>query len=460
MTIPPVDLGVLDYFMTYGYTNPDKTIYQKIKKLSPAHTLTMQAGSGLKIERYWDIRFSPDFSVSEAEWEERIIDKLRESVKLRLVSDVPLGAFLSGGIDSGSVVALMASLMDQPVKTFSIGFADKEFNELPQAREVAKRYETDHHEMIVEPQSLDMLPLLVASYDEPFADTSAIPTYIVSKFARKHVTVALSGDGGDELFAGYEHYQKLMAIDSFHKWTGGSFVGINGFLHRHIPRKIKGNGLTYYLSRPRNSFAAYYGKWQESERSQAYLPKLWQELSGQQGETVKKQMLEKSLTKDFLSKMQEIDLRTWLTDDILTKVDRASMSNSLEVRVPILDHEFAELTFSIPSQFKIKGTTKKHIFKKAMRRLLPDSIISQPKRGFGVPLKSWFKQDLKDYFHDSLCSQDSELSQFFQSKFVEKLIADNSSGMRDLNQKLWPLVFLNEWLKGQKKKEFDNVLQR
>lgn len=448
---PPIDISVLDYYMAFGYTPGEKTIYQKIKKLPPAHTLTIHLNQEPKIERYWDIQFAPDYSIPEAEWEERILAKLKEAVKLRLISDVPLGAFLSGGIDSSSVVALMSEIMTQPVKTFSIGFAEEEFNELPQARLIADLYKTDHHEHIVEPESIDILPMLVSSYDEPFADSSAIPTYFVSKFAREHVTVALSGDGGDELFAGYDHYKKLARVQQFHHYTGGLMVTPIKILHQFMPMSMKGSGITYYLSRPRESFGAYFGKWQETERERAYQPDIWHQLNGDKGESIKKKILESSLSKDFISRMQEIDMRTWLVDDILTKVDRASMINSLEVRVPILDHEFAELTFKIPSELKLHNNTGKYIFKKAMKSHLPSQIISQRKKGFGVPLKKWFKKDLKDYLLQHLHSQSSPLNQYFNPAYIEKLVKDHETGMRDLNHKIWTLVFLNEWLIQQNK---------
>ncbi len=446
---PPIDMTVLDHYVAFGYTPADKTIFQQIRKLPPAHTLTIAPDQSPKIERYWDIRFTPDYTVTEPEWEERIVAKLKEAVKLRLISDVPLGAFLSGGIDSGSVVALMSGIMDQPVKTFSIGFAEAEFNELPQARLVAELYKTDHHEHIVEPESIDILPMLVNSYDEPFADSSAIPTYFVSKFAREHVTVALSGDGGDELFAGYDHYQKFARVRQFHQYTRGIFEEPLKVLHRFVPLSIKGNGITYYLSRPRESFGAYFGKWQETERAKAYQPGIWEQLNGDKGESVKKKILQSSSTPDFISRMQEIDMRTWLADDILTKVDRASMINSLEVRVPILDHEFAELTFTIPSKLKLHKNTGKYIFKKAMQPYLPTEIVHQPKKGFGVPLKKWFKKDLKDYLLQNIHSKSSPLNQYFNPLYIEKLVRDHEKGMRDLNHKIWTLVFLNEWLNQQ-----------
>jgi len=443
---PALDPEALDYYLTYGYTPVDATIYQSIKKLPPAHTLEVKVGEDLKISRYWDIHFKPDHSLTMEDWEDKLRHKLRESIRMRMISDVPLGAFLSGGIDSGSVVAMMAQESVQPVKTFSIGFAEKEFNELPMARLIAEKYGTDHHEQMVEPQSIDILATLVNCYDEPFGDSSAIPTYFVSKFAREHVTVALSGDGGDELFAGYDHYKKLKQIEQFHRRTGGLGTTAAGLLHRLIPRKIKGSGLSYYLSRPRESFPAYYGKWQETERAGMYRPDIWKHLHAKKGERIKEALLAASETSDFVSRLQEMDMRTWLVDDILTKVDRASMIHSLEVRVPILDHEFAELTFEIPSSLKLKGSQGKYIFRNAMRPLLPERILSGPKKGFGVPLKHWFKNDLRTYLQDTLLSNASPLNDYLNQSYIRKLIQDHETGMRDLNQKIWSLVFLHAWM--------------
>lgn len=454
--MPELNFDALDYYMAFGYTPSNQSIYNSIKKLPPAHTLTLSAGKEPLIKKYWDVCFEPDYSIQEAEWEARIIEKLKEAIKIRMISDVPLGAFLSGGIDSSAVVALMSELMDQPVKTFSIGFHEKEFNELPKARIIADRYQTDHHEHIVESQSIDILPKLINAYDEPFADSSAIPTYFVCEFARRHVTVALSGDGGDELFAGYDHYQKLNRVQNFHNITAGLFISPLRLLHSIIPTKVKGSGITYYMSRPRNSFAAYFGKMQETERAQIYRPEHWQNLKTR-GESIKKAILAATDGNEFISRIQEVDMHTWLVDDILTKVDRASMSNSLEVRVPILDHEFAELTFKIPHQFKLKGSSGKHIFKQALRPYLPKELLFQKKKGFGVPLKQWFKNDLKQYLQDQLMDPGNSIYQYLNYNYIKKLVHDHETGMRDLNHKIWTIVFLNEWLCQTKKGVLENA---
>lgn len=446
-----IDINVMDYYLTYGYTPIDETIYKKIKKLEPAHTLEIKAGGEPVIKRYWDINFEPDDSISEDEWCELIENKLKESIEMRMVSDVPLGAFLSGGIDSSSVVALMSQFSEQPIKTFSIGFKEAAFNELPYARDVAAMYKTDHHEKIVEPESIELLPKLVSAYDEPFADSSAIPTYYVSKFAREYVTVVLSGDGGDELFAGYDHYPMAHKIQKYNMLPDAISKNVFGALHRAIPAKVKGKGITYYLSRPKDSVSAYISKFHQTEREKLYKPNFWNAIKNNPSESYKEEILRAGSSKDLIFQMQELDIRTWLVDDILTKVDRVSMQNSLEARVPILDHEFAELSFKIPTKYKLKGKSTKYILKKAMRKYLPDSILFHKKQGFGVPLKLWFKSDLNDYMNDRLMSKNSPLYEFLEPTYVKKIIHDHQTGMRDFNFKIWTLLFLDEWLNQQPK---------
>ncbi|MEL6252796.1 MAG: asparagine synthase (glutamine-hydrolyzing) [Bacteroidota bacterium] len=446
-----IDINVMDYYLTYGYTPIDETIYKKIKKLEPAHTLEIKAGGEPVIKRYWDINFEPDDSITEDEWCELIENKLKEAIEMRMVSDVPLGAFLSGGIDSSSVVALMSQFSEQPIKTFSIGFKEAAFNELPYARDVAAMYKTDHHEKIVEPESIELLPKLVSAYDEPFADSSAIPTYYVSKFAREYVTVVLSGDGGDELFAGYDHYPMAHNIQKYNMLPDAISKNVFGALHRAIPAKVKGKGITYYLSRPKDSISAYISKFHQTEREKLYKPNIWDAIKNNPSESYKEEILRAGSSKDLIFQMQELDMRTWLVDDILTKVDRVSMQNSLEARVPILDHEFAELSFKIPTKYKLKGKSTKYILKKAMRKYLPDSILFHKKQGFGVPLKLWFKSDLNDYMNDRLMSKNSPLYEFLEPTYVKKIIHDHQTGMRDFNFKIWTLLFLDEWLNQQKK---------
>ncbi len=448
-----LDYNALDGYFTYKYISEDRTIYNSIKKLMPGHGMEVWVENGrlqIRQESYWDINFAPDYSLSEEEWCEEIERVLSESVKMRMISDVPLGAFLSGGVDSSSVVALMAQNSNRPIKTFSIGFREKKFNELPYAREVAEMYGTEHHEQIVDPESIDLLPKLVRSYDEPYADSSAIPTYYVCKFAREHVTVCLSGDGGDELFAGYNSYPKLERFNKYHRLPHVFNKHFWGGIHKVLPNTVKGKGLSYYLSKRREMVAAHYALWQHPERERLFLPEVWAKMSNRPAELFKEALLERSGTEDYLSRVQELDMKTYMVDDILTKVDRASMLNSLEARVPILDHKLAELSFRIPSNLKLKNGDKKYIFKKAMAKHLPPSVISHKKQGFSVPLGAWFKGSLKEYIHDQLLSANTQLSDFLDMKYVAKMVSDHETGMRDLNGKIWSLVFMDAWLQEQR----------
>lgn len=448
-----IDFSALDSYLAYKYITADRSIYQNIKKLKAAHTLEIswQAEKPqVKIERYWDFHYEPDFSKTEEQWCEELKAVLSESVKMRLISDVPLGAFLSGGIDSSAVVGLMAKHSEQPVKTFSIGFQEKEFNELPYAREVAKMYGTEHFEQIIEPESVSLLPKLVAAYDEPFADSSAIPTYYVSKFAREHVTVVLSGDGGDELFAGYNTYPRLTRLNNYNRLPHLFNKLFWGAVHETIPNKIKGKRASYHLSKKREEVGAYFALWMQTERKKLYRGNLWKDLNGTTAENYKKALLQSSNGADFLFKMQALDMKTYMVDDILTKVDRASMMNSLEARVPILDHKVAELSCRIPSKFKLHGNEKKYIFKKAIGKYLPDSVLNHRKQGFTVPMKLWFKDSLKEYVNDRLNTHNTMLSEYLNMDYVQKIVDDHHNGMRDMNEKIWSLIFLDAWMEHQK----------
>ena len=392
-----LSLSSLDYYFAYGYSKRDKSIYRNINKLEPAQYFYLKPNERKKlvIKSYWDVSFQPDHSKSEDYWKEEIYTTLEESVKMRMRSDVPLGAFLSGGVDSSIVVALMAKNSNQAIKTFSIGFKEEKYNELKYARQVVDRYKTDHHEYIVEPESIDLLPKLVQAYDEPFADSSAIPTYYVSKFARNHVTVALTGDGGDELFAGYNSYVKMLAIKKTFYNTKFTNSAVFKPLNKLVPDYFFGKGYSYYLSKNKDLISAYFCFWKDYERRKIFNSNTRDQININSAERYKEEILNNFNT-DFISKVQGLDMKTYMVDDILTKVDRASMLSSLEARVPILDHKFAELSYKIPSKYKLQGNSKKHILKEAFRDILPPDIIGHKKQGFSVPLKHWFKGDLKE----------------------------------------------------------------
>jgi asparagine synthase (glutamine-hydrolysing) len=449
-----ISYEALDSYFAFGYITGDLSIYRSIKKLLPGNYLLLSCKDHLTIDikRYWEIQFEPDYSKTSDQWIEEINNSLSETVKSHMISDVPLGAFLSGGIDSSSVVAMMAKNSDRPVKTFSIGFKEPEFNELGYAREVAIKYNCDHHEFIVEPESIGLLPKLVHGYDEPFSDTSAIPTYYVSKMAREFVTVALSGDGGDELFAGYSSYAYLMKLYSYQFNFESEFINklLWGGIHKLLPKTIKGKGATYYLSRNKNYSGAYWNMWSIEERGKLLLNDLPQIDYSKASEPYKVKLLKEAGKNDFITNLQYLDLRTYMVDSILTKVDRASMMNSLEVRVPLLDHKFAELTFRIPSELKLIGKEQKYIFKKAMASSLPDNIIKHPKQGFSVPLSIWFKDDLKVYVKDVLLSSSPLLSEYLDEKYIRKVIEGNLALTNNFSTRIWSLLFFEEWLKQNK----------
>lgn len=443
-----IDLNALDLYFTYGYVTGTRTIYSAIKKLLPAHTLSLHPDSSSQphLTRYWDLHFQPDFSRSEAQWREEIEDQFSESVRLHMISDVPLGAFLSGGIDSSSVVALMSRHSNEPVKTFSIGFLESQFNELQYAREVARQYKTDHHERVLEPESVNLLTTLVHAYDEPFADNSAIPTYYVTKFAREYVTVALSGDGGDELFAGYTDYAKLRNIKRYNFLPSLVCKPLAKGLHSCIPNTMKGKGLSYLLSKGGNSIGAHITVFNQHERKKLYSRHIYDKLKGSYAESQKEKIIRNSTTEEYVSRMQELDIRSYLVDDILTKVDVVSMQNSLEVRIPFLDHKFVELTLNIPAQYKICNREQKYIFKKAMSPYLPASVINHKKQGFTVPFKVWFKKDLKEYVDDRFLATHSRLSDYLNMDYVRNVVNDHRRGSRDFTTKIWSLLFFDAWL--------------
>ena len=441
--------GLFSYF-AYNYITSDLSIYEHIKKLQPANSLLFRFDdTEIKIEKYWDIRFEPDESLSESQWVEQIDDELSKSVKLHMVSDVPLGAFLSGGIDSSATVAMMARNSDRPIQTFSIGFKDDPNDELKNAKLLAEKYGCVHHEQIVEPESISLLPKMVSAYDEPFGDSSAIPTYYVSKFAREYVTVALSGDGGDELFAGYDiysYFQKLHSLSTPLPELNKAFWGT---VNAVIPRSSLGKGATHFLSKDRDLMGAYLTAWPKKERDQLILDSENFVHSDAIPEDFKVAILKEGKQKghDFLSNLQYLDMRTFMVDSVLTKVDRASMLSSLEVRVPILDHKFAELTFQIPSSLKLKDGKSKYIFKKMLKKYLPQQILNKPKSGFVAPIASWFKGELETYVNDTLMSDSSLLYDYLDKDHVREIIRESRKSSRDFSGRIWALLFFEEWLK-------------
>ena len=448
-----INIEALYDYLTFLYVPAPKSIFDSIKKLPPGHTVIVTPDGMSEPEEYWDISFAHVDSVtSEQEWCERIIDKLRESVQIRLVSDVPLGAFLSGGVDSSAVVALMAELSSEPVKTTSIGFSDSRYDELEYAQQIVKRFGTHHNEYSVDADAVDLLEKLVWFYDEPFADSSALPTYLVSKKTREHVTVALSGDGGDENFAGYRRYyfdvleNRLRSI--FPDFVRTTLIAALARIYPKadwLPQIFRAKTLLTNLSI--SPIEGYFNSmsWFGPVRQKILHPDLQNALCGYSPLENFLYWGDRHDGDDPLSKIQYLDIKTYLVDDILTKVDRASMANSLEVRVPVLDHEFMELAAQIPSNFKLNGKTGKYIFKKALEGKLPEEILYRKKMGFSIPLSSWLRDDLKIIFEERVL-HNIQISALLNMDIVREMWKQHLSGMRDWGAELWAVLFFAVWL--------------
>jgi len=444
-----IDTQALSDYFSLGYVPAPKTIYRAAKKLLPGHYL-VASPKGVRIERYWDISFNHVENRSEEEWCEILRHQLCEVTRMRLMSEVPLGAFLSGGVDSSAVVAMMAKIMRRPVTTCSIGFEEQEYDESAFARKVSEQFNTDHHEQIVRPNALDVLNKLVWHYDEPFADSSAIPTYYVSQVARRYVTVALGGDGGDENFAGYRRYY----FDRMENQMRGfipapirtAVFGPLGRLYPALawaPRFLRGKATFQSLARsPLEGYFNSISIFRPGEKSNLFTKDFRQSLKGYDAIEVLQQYYDRADTPDLLSRIQYVDMKTYLTDDILAKVDRASMAVSLEVRAPLLDHKLMETVATIPSSLKLAGREGKYIFKKAMAPILKSEILDRRKQGFAVPLDRWFRQDLKDLTYEALFSTDDGI---LDRTFLKKIWDQHQKGTYDRSAHLWSVLMFRKW---------------
>lgn len=440
--------AIEDYF-ALGYIPEPKTIYRNVHKLRPGHTMLLQRGQPMpEQQQYWDIPFKPVAVGSEQQLRDEVLERVREAVRVRLVADVPLGAFLSGGVDSSAVVAMMAQLQDEPVNTCAIGFAVKQFNETEYAARVAARYHTNHVEHQVDSNDFDLLDELAALYDEPYADSSAIPTYRVCQLARQKVKVALSGDGGDEMFAGYRRYRWHMNEERLRTALPLSIrrpiFSILGRVYPKAdwaPRVFRAK--TTFQALARDSVQAYLHSvsiCSAEQRSAMFSPALKQELQNYSVESVFAEHAANCPTADPLSLIQYLDMKTYLPGDILTKVDRASMAHSLEVRVPLLDHPLAEWASGLPSDVKLRSGEGKYILKKAFEPLLPNDILYRPKMGFGVPLANWFRGPLKDRLRKDLLDGGLAQTGLFNQQYLARLIDEHQSGIRDHSAPLWSLL--------------------
>lgn len=448
---PEVDLTLRDEmaeeFFMYGYIPDPYTAYKQIYKLEQGHFIHHSAGMPLKTTAYWDLTISEN-PLTFQETQEQLISRLSTSVSSRMMSDVPLGAFLSGGVDSSAIVALMAGQHKEPVNTFSIGFNEKSFDESEYAEQIALRYHTNHKSQIVDPNDISLVEKLVDIYDEPFADSSALPTYRVCQLASKSVKVALSGDGGDELFGGYRRYRMHMAEQRVRDLIPNSIrKPIFGTLGRLYPKADWApqplRAKTTFESIAMSAVEGYgntISKLRHNERCALFHPSYLKSLNGYTGLEILKHHGKNAPTTDPLKLIQYLDTKTWLVGDILTKVDRASMANSLEVRSPLLDHKFWEWGFNTQSSNNVKGNQGKYAFKKALEGHVSNDILYRPKMGFSMPISTWFRTSLKPTLSRYVLSDSMLDSGLFDQATLQKMVNDHSQGYKDHGASLWCLL--------------------
>ncbi|WP_425257364.1 XrtA/PEP-CTERM system amidotransferase [Rubrivivax sp. RP6-9] len=451
-----IDPYAVEEYFALGYVPEPRTIFKQAKKLPPAHTLVIRRGQPIQVPReYWDVRFSLDNRISETDAQHELIARLDESVRLRMIAEVPLGAFLSGGVDSSAVVASMARLSDGAVNTCSIGFDDPAFNESEYAQMVADRYQTRHFQKTVRSDDVDLIDTLAHLYDEPFADSSAIPTYRVSELTRQRVTVALSGDGGDETFGGYRRYRLHMMEEGMRSALPDSLrrplFGLLGRVYPKAdwaPRMFRAK--TTFEGMARTSVEAYFHSMsfvRGSIRSQLFSKALKSQLAGYSAEEVFHHHARKAGTDDPLALIQYIDTHTYLVGDINTKVDRASMAHSLEVREPLMDHQLVEWVATLPSSYKLRGPVGKVLLKKANEPYLPADVLYRQKMGFAVPLARWFRGPLRERVREALLEGPMLDCGLFEPTAIRDLVDQHQAGKRDFATPIWTLLMFDAFLR-------------
>ncbi|KFI22379.1 XrtA/PEP-CTERM system amidotransferase [Nitrosococcus oceani] len=447
-------LAVEDYF-AFGYIPDPRTIFRYANKLAPGHTLTLRCGaSKLEPRQYWDVTLEPQALGSESAIEETLIEKFREAVNIRLVADVPLGAFLSGGVDSSAVVAAMAQLSNDPVRTCSISFSDPAFDEARYAEQVAHRYGTNHHSAQVDQDDFELINRLAGVYDEPYADSSAMPTYRVCELARQRVKVVLSGDGGDELFAGYRRYrwhlheQRVRGILPLSMRQ--PLFGILGHYYPKLdwaPRIFRAKTTFQALARdPLEGYFHSVAVIPNELRHRLFSQRMRQELQGYEASQVLRNHARQAPDHPLLQ-VQYLDLKTYLPGDILTKVDRASMAHGLEVRVPLLDHPFVEWAGGLSPHFKYRSGEGKYVFKRALRPYLSDEILYRRKMGFAVPLAAWFRGPLRERVRTAVTGQILAETGLFEMPILRHLVDQHLSGLRDYSASIWSLLMFDAFLR-------------
>ena len=441
---PRLNAAALDHFLAFLYTPRDGSIFEGVHKVPPGHYLRWRDGR-VTVREYWRIAADEPFGGTEEEAVEALRTVLRDAVRSHMVSDVPLGAFLSGGVDSSAVVGMMAEASPRPVKTFSIGFDDPDFDELEHARTVARHFGTDHHEFVVRPDGLAILDDLIGHFDEPFADSSAIPTWYVSEIARRHVTVVLSGDGGDELFGGYDRYLPHPRVARFDRLPVPGMRTAAAIAWPLLPHGVKGKNFLRHVARDADgryldSIAFFHA----DERTSLYSGDLRRAV-GAGAERTLARHFDRFRTLPHDGRMMRFDFETYLPEDVLTKVDRMSMAHSIESRVPLLDNRVIDFAASLPASLKIRNGRRKHILKETLRTLLPDSILARRKQGFGIPIGTWFRGGLTGLFADVLDVPRTRQRGYFDPAFVGRLLREHLSGERDHTLRLWQLLVFELW---------------
>ena len=447
-----LDPSAIDEYFTYQYIPHPNSVFKDIRKLPPAHYAEFKEGQ-LRIESYWNPDFTFERPIQFRRACQRMHELLEDATALRMQSDVPLGAFLSGGVDSSLIVALMQKYSEQPVKTFSIGFPVAEYDESSYAKQVADYLGTEHHEFKVEPNAVEILPKLVYHYDEPFSDSSAIPTWYVSQMTREHVTVALTGDGGDELFAGYPRYRAVSLADQLEGFGLRGLLGAKCWQwlpssprQKSIVRRFKRFSEALRLPEGRR-YLDWISIYNESRRASLYNDDFLESLPNSDPYSFLDQALKRSKSRDSLTRFSLADLVTYLPCDLMTKVDIASMAHSLECRSPFLDHRVVEFAASLPMEYKFRAGKGKRILRRAFKKMIPNHIWLRRKMGFGVPLDHWFRNELKDLARDTLLADDRCLEPYVRREAVESMLDDHIDGRFDHSYRLWSLLVFELWMR-------------
>jgi len=452
-----INYEALKYFLTFRYVPGPITMFEGIKKLQPGHILIFKNGK-IEISKYWDISFTQILDEPEEHIIKKLTELIKESVRIRLISEVPLGAYLSGGTDSSTIVSMMSSFMDEPVKTFSVGFGDERFDELKYSKIVAEEFGTDHHEFIVDPSNVEVLPKIAWHFDEPIADPAAIPTYLLSELAKKYVTVVLTGEGGDEIFAGYEHYKMILNVEKYSKVVPNFFVKrVIPTAIRIAPRKFLDIFFRYSSALGDKAIERANRFLSSSNLEDAYLSivsifdeqEKEQILSKEGGRQIKvdisnfiREYFEKIKNANTLNKLLLFEFKVPLPDNLLMKVDKMTMASSIEARSPLLDSELVDFTSKVPASMKIRGSTEKYILRKVMEKFLPKSIVKRKKQRFFVPLDIWFEGELGEVSKQMLSN-----SKFFSQEYIQRMFSNYEKSKLYYSRQLWNLLTFELWSK-------------